>query len=656
VLVAHPPTLIVLKKCALIEDEIRQSFKPTNPFPKWYMLMSTSLNAISRSICTVICFIFVCVVANAQERFSELAGNIRVGSVEKSSTVQIPYILWGGDVATFLANGDLKTKPSTLFQKAGLDIQLTPGDDFVGQVRNYMEGKTPFLRGTMHMIGLAGEVLGSDPRTKPVVIMQLSWSAGDHIVARKGIRSLNDLKGKKIACQQGGPHVGLLYDSLTAAKLNKVDVQIVWTKDITGPEGPAEAFRKDPSIDACCVITPDMVGLSTGLNQEGSGAEGTVAGAHVVNSTAQMSRSIADVYAVRRDWYDANQDWIKKFIANQLKATEQLVAMRKSFEETKKLSKDYEQILALSQRIFGKETLPTLEEDAHGLLLDCSFVGLTGQLAFFLDERNLSGFKGKMGESLDLATGWGYSKGRNGFDPNDFKEAGYKQIAKLAGIEYVAPTAREAFSKGSSAEGTEMFLGENLDSSTIVSFTIGFEPDQKDFSADRYGSDFARALREASKFGNARVIIRGHSDPTRTILDLVKSGLSKGIIQQTGTTGNYRYFLNGKPLDLSRTKEVIELIKGGTFGGGNPDPTVTMQAALSLSKSRADSVFTELKRYAKDSDINIDLSQIVPVGAGVTEPIIPKPRNLEEAKENMRVEFRIVKVNPESLAPSDFNF
>ncbi|MEI7462685.1 MAG: hypothetical protein WCK15_25060, partial [Pirellula sp.] len=117
-----------------------------------------------------------------------------------------------------------------------------------------------------------------------------------------------------------------------------------------------------------------------------------------------------------------------------------------------------------------------------------------------------------------------------------------------------------------------------------------------------------------------------------------------------------RYFLNGKPLDLSRTKEVLELVKGGAFGGGDPDPLITMQAALNLSKSRADAVYLELQRYAKQSQMNIDLSQIVPIGVGITEPIIPKPRNLEEAKENMRVEFRIVKVNPESLTPSDFNF
>jgi ABC-type nitrate/sulfonate/bicarbonate transport system substrate-binding protein len=596
--------------------------------------------------------LFLSTTLSAQERFTDLLGPVKTGPVAKSGPVEVPYILWGGDVATFLANGDLKTKPSSLFQQAGLDVQLVNGDDFVGQVRNYVQGKSPFLRGTMHMMGLASEVLGADAKTKPVIIMQLSWSAGDHIVARKALHSLNDLKGKKIACQQGGPHVGLLYDSLGAANLKKSDVTIVWTKDITGPSGPAEAFRKDPTIDACCVITPDMMGLCTGLAEVGTGAEGTVAGAHVVNSTAQMSRSIADVYAVRRDWYDANKEWVKKFVGGQLKATEELVAMRRSFSETKKMSKPYEQILSLSQRVFGKETIPTLEEDAHGLLLDCSFVGLNGQMAFFLDKGNLSGFTSKMAESLDLATSWGYSKGRYGFDPNDFD---YKAIADKSKIEYSELKSSEKFEKAS-AESTDLFLGDNLDTNTIVSFTIGFEVDQKDFSADRYGSDFARALKEASKFGNARVIIRGHSDPTKTLLDLIKSGIAKGIIQQNGTAGNYRYFMNGKPLDLNRTKEVVELIKTGAFGGGNPDPAVTMQAAINLSKSRADNVFAELQQYAKREGMNIDLSQIVPVGAGVVEPVIAKPKNPQEQKENMRVEFRIVKVNPESLAPADFNF
>jgi len=590
-------------------------------------------------------------ISLAQENFKSLVGDVKVQEVGKGTTIQVPYITWGGDVATFLANGDMKTKSGSTYQTLGLDMQLTSGDDFVGQVKNYVSGKSPFLRGTMHMLGLASEVIGSDPKTKPLVILQLSWSAGDHIIARKVIKSLNDLKGKKIACQQGGPHVGLLYDSLSAAQLTKKDVEIVWTKDITGPNGPAEAFRKDKSIDACCVITPDMIGLSGGLNDFGSGAEGTVEGAHVVNSTQQMSRSIADVYAVRRDWYDKNKPWVEKFVAGYLKGTEQLVGMRKKFEDSKKMGADYQQILTLSQKTFGKEFLPTLDIDTHGLLLDCSFAGLPGQIAFFKDQGNLSGFAGKTKEALDLAKTWGYAKERFGFDPSDFD---YKSVAKLAGIEYVEPKNTERFAP--QAESFEGFAGDQLDANTIVSFTIGFEPNQNEFSIDRYGAEFARAIKAASTFGNARVVIRGHSDPTKTLSDFVSSGISKGILQRNGTVGNYRYFYQGKPLDVGNIAAITELIKLGAFGGGNNDPAVTMQAALNLSKARADAVKNALTEYAKQTKSNLDLSQITPIGAGIIEPVIAKPRTMEEAKENMRVEFRIVKVDAEALAPSDFSF
>lgn len=588
--------------------------------------------------------------AQAQQKFKELVGNVSVQPVENTKTIKVPYLTWGGDVATFLANGDLRTKNGSIYQKHGLDLQLEAGDDFVAQVRNYMSGKTPFLRGTLHMLGMAGEVLGSDPRTKPVLICQLSWSAGDHIVGRKTIRTLNDLKGKKIACQQGGPHVGLLYDSLAAAKLTKNDVQIIWVSDLTGDKGPAEAFRKDATIDACCVITPDMIGLTSGMDKVGSGAEGTVEGARVVNSTAQMSRSIADVYAVRHDWYEANKGTVDKFVAGYLKATEDLVGMRKGFEESHKLSDAYKNTLLLSQKAFGSQVITNLEIDAHGLLLDCSFVGLPGQIAFFKDEHNLAGFQGKMSESLDLATTWGYADNRVGFEP---VKLDYQAIAKLAGIQYVEPTKTERFS---GAESVTDFMGENLDANTIVSFTISFEPNEKEFSADRYGAEFARAIKAASTFGNAKVVIRGHADPTKTLQEVVKAGLEKKLIQQNGTPGNYRYFYKGKPLDLANTKEIVELVKAGAFSGGTADPSVTMQAALNLSKLRADAVRASVAKYAETTGVNLDLSQITPVGAGIAEPVIAKPRNMDEAKENMRVEFRIVKVDAESLTPSDFNF
>ena len=485
-----------------------------------------------RKVAVVLLICAISSTASAQKPFSELVGSVNVGQVKNKQPIEIPYITWGGDVATFLANGGLETKSGTIYAGSQLKIKLTPGDDFIGQVKNYISGETPFLRGTMRMLGQASEVLGRDPRTKPVVILQLSWSAGDHIVSRENLKTLNDLRGKgkkvKIACQQGGPHVGLLYDSLDAAKINRNEVEIVWLDALTGENGPAEAFRKDPSIDACCVITPDMIGLTGGPNEVGSGAEGTVKGAHVLNSTAEMSRSIADVYCVRSDWYKQNRDFVEKFVAGYLKGTQQLVEMRKQFEDTQRMSNDYKQILTQAQQIFGEDVIPSLDIDGHGLLLDCNFARLSGQLLFFQDSGNPSGFNPVMSKALDMATSWGYTKIRSGFDPPGLD---YQKISKLSGIELGSIAKSEG---GFKAEGVEFIPEDELGDRTIVSFTINFEPNQHDFSADRYGSEFNRAIQAASTFGNAMVVIRGHADPTKALRRFPDRGHEEKLDQANG--------------------------------------------------------------------------------------------------------------------------
>ncbi len=92
---------------------------------------------------------------SAQQKFSEIVGPISAKPVQDATPLPVPFITWGGDAATFLANGGLTTANGTIFKDLGLNIQLTPGDDFVGQVKDYMLGKTPFLRGTMRMLGQA---------------------------------------------------------------------------------------------------------------------------------------------------------------------------------------------------------------------------------------------------------------------------------------------------------------------------------------------------------------------------------------------------------------------------------------------------------------------------------------------------------------------
>jgi ABC-type nitrate/sulfonate/bicarbonate transport system substrate-binding protein/outer membrane protein OmpA-like peptidoglycan-associated protein len=590
--------------------------------------------------------------AAQEKRFLETVGPGNVGAVTQTAPLQVPYITWGGDMATFYGNGGLETKPGTLFQKQGLNLKLVAGDDFVQQVRDYRAGKTPFLRGTFHMIGLASEVLGSDPRTKGVVILQLTWSAGDHLIARQEIKTVTDLKGKTVALQEGGPHVGMLDDVLKSAKLTWNDVKVVWAKDLTGtPTAPPELLRKRSDIDACFAITPDMIGLCGGLRNVGTGAEGTVKGARVLVSTAEMSRSIADVYVCRKDFYDANKALITKFVAGYLKACEEIIELKKQYEASG--SDTYKNLLQLTQSIYGKTTIPVLD-DAHGLLSDCTFVGYPGNVTFFTQQGNLHGFEALHKAALDLAVSRGYAKERMGLFPSGLD---YQSPAFLSYLSRTQIERTERFRPEVVRSDIEALTTGALDDRTILSFTISFEPNQSTFTAEQYGAEYQRVIETADKFGNAVIVIRGHADPTKTLLDLVRAGLKKGVLQRSGSSGNYSYSLNGKPLDLGATSDLLQLVEQGAFDGvAESSPRETMQAALNLSRTRAEAVMESIAAFSKSKGHTLDTTQVQPVGVGIREPFIAKPANLDQAKQNMRVEFRVVRVPAEATKSSDFDF
>ena len=584
-----------------------------------------------------------------QQLFSDLVGPVTIGEVDASRPLQTPFITWGGDMVTFYANGGLKTQSNSLFARQGLNLNLVPGDDFVEQVRDYLAGKSPFLRGTFRMMGMASEVIGSDPRTKGVVIMQLTWSAGDHMVSREHLKTLSDLKGKTVILQQGGPHVGMLDDILKTANLAWDDIKVQWAEDLTGtPNSPAEIFRNRSDVDACFVITPDMLSLCSGLESRGTGAEGTVKGAKVLVSTAELSRSIADVYVCRKDFYDANKTLVRKFVAGYLKGSEDVLALKKQFEGQG--SSEFEALLATTQGIYGG----TLE-DAHGLISDCSLVGYPGNVVFFTQKGQLSGFEGFQQSALDLAVNQGYARERMGLFPPglDYRNRDFIDYLEKTDIERQERFRAEAVISEIELLGS----GDALDDKTILTFTINFEPNQNVFSAVQYGAEFQRVIESAQRFGNAVVVIRGHADPTKTLLELVRAGLKKGVMQRSGSRGNYRYSFNGKPLQLESTGKLIQLITAGQFDGVQEhNPRETLQAALNLSRKRAEAVLGSITEYAEGKGIQLDRSQIQPTGVGIREPFIAKPANMDQARQNMRVEFRIIRVPAEATTESDFDF
>lgn len=599
---------------------------------------------------------FVASVGYAGTTFDQMVGDTTVNPVEESGVIQLPYIFWGGDLPVLLANGgNTTTQKGSMFDKAGLKFRMVPGDDFPKQVKAYLSGQSPYLRATMGMAGLASEVCNKDPRTKPVALFQLTWSLGDHMVARPTVKSLNDLKGKKVALQQAGPHVTLVEDSLQAAGLTWQDITPVWCKNLSGKDSPPEMFRNDPSIDACCCISPDMIGLCGGLDKRGGTAEGNVKDCRVVNSTSTMSHSIVDLYFCRSDYFAKHREEVQKFVAAYFDANEDLLKWKKAYDDGKGKSPEYVAALKLAQSTWGIEALPTIEVDTHGLVCDVKFVQIVGNESFFTDPNNLVGFEAKQKQALELAVKLGLTKEKFGFSKADWD---YKALATAAGQKYVPPVRETGRIR------TEVVdFSKDLDDNTIVSFTVLFEPEQSTFSVETYGADFQRGLQAISTFGNAVLLIRGHSDPTMALQNFFWAAKAKGML--TGQPG--AYYFKGQPLTLADTKSVMKAIQEESLAGQYrqnkqgqtvpvDDPRGTVSAALTLSQTRANAVKVAMQEFAKNRNVSVDLSQIQPQGVGIAEPVVPKPASLAEAKKNMRVEFRVVRVSAEAVSDKDFKF
>jgi len=522
-----------------------------------------------------------------------------------SGTTQVPIITWGGDIATILANGNqAATAKGSIFSTEGLDIKLVREDVFSKQVESYLNGKSPYLRGTLGMVNMAADVLNKDARTKPVIIYQLTWSAGgDSLVVKSTIGTAKDLKSKNIALQAYGPHVDYLTKILADAGLSTSDVTLKWLPDLTGSANTPMAAFQSGDVDAAFVITPDALVLTSG-GTVGNGAEGSVKGAKVLLSTRTANRIIADVYAVRSDYFHANRKSVESFVHGLMLGEEKLrdLAKNKSSKAT-----DYKATFTAAAKLLLDSEKAV--SDAEGLYADAEFVGYSGNVDFFANAnfpRNMETLNHEIQKSfasISLVEGktqlnsanWEYGRLKTGL-----AFASVTAEAKRFDQNQVAAVVTKRQQQGTLAEG-ELF-----------SFEIFFEPNQNSFSADLYADAFAKVVDLASTYGGALITVEGHSDPMAYLRD--------------------------------KKAEKPEVVLGQV-----------KQAAKNLSLSRAVSVRDSLIGFARSKSISLDESQFAVVGHGISKPKSGvcgedpcAPKNEREWRDNMRVVFRLIQVEAES--------
>jgi ABC-type nitrate/sulfonate/bicarbonate transport system substrate-binding protein/outer membrane protein OmpA-like peptidoglycan-associated protein len=518
-------------------------------------------------------------------------------------TVKVPIITWGGDMATILAESD------GIFKNEGLNVSLFREDDFKKQVQMCLSGQTPYLRGTMGMINAAADAF-KNSGTDLVVIYQLTWSTGgDALVVRQG-KNLNNIKN--VALQLYGPHMDYAANLFNkAGRLNSV--QFKWLSQLTISDreagkiiDPVTAFQEDATLDAVMCIIPDALFL-TSNGAVGTGAEGSVKGASILLSTKTASRVIADVYAVRKDYFDANKKSVTAFVKALMKAEEQLSDLQKN--KSAQLSKYRQLMITSAEKLLGSSQFTS---DAEALLADCEFAGFNGNISFFTGQgttRNFDNLNAEIGRSfktLGLLTSsvnlananWDYAGLSSGLKYANASKAPIQKFDQQK-VTKIVESKIQAESTSWEEEGT-LFVVE-----------INFDPNQSEFSIEKYAGDFAKALDIAETNSGALVVIEGHSDPL-------------GILKAE------KALRDNEPGHQSAA-EIAQM----------------KQRVKSLSLERSQNVRQSFLNYCKNKGVKIDESQFVAVGMGVQNPKYSPPKTKDEWNANRRVVFRIKQVEAE---------
>ena len=210
--------------------------------------------------------------------------------------VEFPINVWPGWAPIIMANAGMEPNDQSVFaKKYGFYVRLAIVDDPVKARDLFASGQSHILWGTLDMIALFAPELVKDSRTVPVVCQQIDFSSGgDGIVARGEIRSINDFrikdgKRKKVVLAQNSPSHYLIMSLLIDAGIDPGDIDFKWSADAPSA---AKIFVQDPRYDAFVGWAPDIYNVTDKLK-----------GSRLVVTTGTANHLIADVWAVRNDFY-----------------------------------------------------------------------------------------------------------------------------------------------------------------------------------------------------------------------------------------------------------------------------------------------------------------------------------------------------------------
>jgi NitT/TauT family transport system substrate-binding protein len=229
-----------------------------------------------------------------------------VGTGKLSRPLVVGINTWAGHSPGIVYNGGLEPNPASLYKKTfGLTVKFVLLEDPAAKLAAFRHGDIDIMWNTVDNWAREASILAEQNQQAKSVIMQ-DWSrGGDGIVSLAAIGSVEQLKGRKIACTQFTPsHFLLLYllaqSGLSPEDRAGVEHNIIFTQDAPA----AAAMFKAKQVDAAVTWEPDLSAAVTARGDE----------AHVLVSTTAATNIIADTLCARQSLIAQAPETVRDFV------------------------------------------------------------------------------------------------------------------------------------------------------------------------------------------------------------------------------------------------------------------------------------------------------------------------------------------------------
>lgn len=404
----------------------------------------------------------------------KVQGGVTPGTQMLNRTLKVGINTWAGHAPGIVANGGMKPGgASSLYKKKyGLDVEFILLEDPSAKLAAFIKGDIDIMWDTVDSFAREASEL-KEKGLKARSIIQEDWSrGGDGIVSLKSIKSVEDLKGKRIASTKFTPSHWLLLFLLSQSGLSPKDRNDIEKNVVFTAEAPqAAAMFKAGKVDAAVTWEPDLSGAVTARENE----------AHVLVSTTAATNVIADTLVARQQLVDEAPGAVQAFVAGWFDA---ISVMKEDPQSTNALIAD---------------ALKLTTDDVSGMLSGLKLTSYADNALFF----GLAGPKSYFDSLFNGAFVIWRKKGvvNTVVDAPDFKDARFVQaLAK----DYASQKVEESFAFKDKPKVSDRAI---VNKSLSIHFTTGSDEIMPGsyFTLDSLGDTMLA-------FGNTYLQVEGNTD------------------------------------------------------------------------------------------------------------------------------------------------